>query len=155
MDHKTLGAYDGAAAAFAKEWHEQPPPTDLQSAVLQYFKPGRTADIGCGSGRDAAWLDDHGFPAVGFDVSAGLLTEARRRYPQIRLRAEFIAGTRGDRGRQLRQRPVRNCDHASATRRDRALSAKTDGSTRARRDALPYLARDRRVGPARRSRPPV
>src|SRR5271154_236390 len=84
MDHKTLGAYDGAAAAFAKEWHEQPPPTDLQSAVLQYFKPGRTADIGCGSGRDAAWLNDHGFPAVGFDASAGLRAEARRRYPQIR-----------------------------------------------------------------------
>jgi ubiquinone/menaquinone biosynthesis C-methylase UbiE len=84
MDKKTLGAYDHAAEAFAKDWHEQPPPTDLQSAVRQFFKPGPTADIGCGSGRDTAWLNNNGFPAVGYDPSEGLLAEARRRYPHVR-----------------------------------------------------------------------
>src|SRR5271156_4805724 len=83
MDQKTLGAYDRAAEAFAKDWHEQPPPTDLQSAVRQFFRRGATADIGCGSGRDTAWMNDNGFPAVGYDASGGLLAEARRRYPHV------------------------------------------------------------------------
>ena len=84
MDQKTLGAYDRGAEAFANDWHEQPPPTDLQSAVRQFFRPGATADIGCGSGRDTAWLNDNGFPAIGYDPSEGLLAEARRRYPHVR-----------------------------------------------------------------------
>ena len=33
MDRSTLAAYDKDAAAFAKEWHEQPAPVDLQEIV--------------------------------------------------------------------------------------------------------------------------
>jgi SAM-dependent methyltransferase len=81
MDRQTLAAYDKDAAAFAKDWHEQPPPTDLHDIVKRYFIPGGiTADIGCGSGREVAWLNKNGFPARGFDASEGLLAEARARY---------------------------------------------------------------------------
>jgi SAM-dependent methyltransferase len=84
MDRATLAAYDSAAAAFAKDWHEQPAPRDLQEIVARFFiKGGATADIGCGSGREVAWLNANGFPAVGFDASDGLLAEARRRYPNF------------------------------------------------------------------------
>jgi SAM-dependent methyltransferase len=84
MDRATLAAYDSAAAAFAKDWHEQPAPVDLQEIVARFFiKGGATADIGCGSGREVAWLNANGFPAVGFDASDGLLAEARRRYPNL------------------------------------------------------------------------
>jgi SAM-dependent methyltransferase len=48
-----------------------------------FIKGGATADIGCGSGREAAWLNANGYPAVGFDASAGLLAEARSRYPHL------------------------------------------------------------------------
>jgi len=82
-DARTLGAYDRSAAEFAKDWHEQPAPADLHAILLEYFKPGRTADIGCGSGRDTAWLQENGFSPVGYDASAGLLAEARRRYPHL------------------------------------------------------------------------
>jgi SAM-dependent methyltransferase len=82
MDHATLAAYDQDAAAFAKDWHEQPAPGDLHDVVIRFFSEGgTTADIGCGSGREVAWLNANGFPAVGFDASEGLLTEARARYP--------------------------------------------------------------------------
>ncbi len=81
MDRATLHAYDTAAADYAKDWHEQPPPADLHALVRVYFKKGATADIGCGSGREVAWLNANGFPAVGYDASQGLLAEARRRYP--------------------------------------------------------------------------
>jgi SAM-dependent methyltransferase len=84
MDNATLSAYDHAAKAFADEWAAQPPPTDLQAVVSQFFiSSGPTADIGCGSGRDAAWLNENGYPTRGFDASDGLLAEARRRYPRI------------------------------------------------------------------------
>ena len=91
MDRKTLAAYDHEAAAFAKDWHEQPAPTDLQDIVTRFFiRGGATADIGCGSGREVAWLDANGFPAQGFDASEGLLAEARSRYPGLRFaRAEL------------------------------------------------------------------
>jgi SAM-dependent methyltransferase len=85
MDPKTLAAYDKDAAAFAQDWHDQPAPVDLQGIVTRFFvRGGRTADIGCGSGREVAWLNANGFPAEGFDASDGLLSEARSRYPQLR-----------------------------------------------------------------------
>jgi len=85
MDRSTLAAYDKDAASFAKEWHEQPPPVDLQDIIRRFFiKGGTTADIGCGSGREVAWLNASGFPASGFDASEGLLAEARRRYPDFK-----------------------------------------------------------------------
>ncbi|WP_298260288.1 class I SAM-dependent methyltransferase [Bradyrhizobium sp.] len=84
MDRQTLAAYDNDAAAFAKDWHEQPAPVDLHVIVRRFFiASGLTADIGCGSGPEVAWLSASGFPAKGFDASNGLLTEARRRYPQF------------------------------------------------------------------------
>ena len=84
MDRQTLAAYDNDAAAFAKDWHEQPAPIDLHEIVKRFLvKGGLTADIGCGSGREVAWLNANGFPAKGFDASNGLLAEARRRYPQF------------------------------------------------------------------------
>jgi SAM-dependent methyltransferase len=84
VDRQTLAAYDRDAAAFAKDWHEQPAPSDLHESVKRFFiAGGATADIGCGSGREVAWLNGCGFPARGFDASEGLLAEARRRYPQF------------------------------------------------------------------------
>lgn len=83
MDAETLRAYDCAAAAFADDWDSQPAGTDLQDLVRRYFTPGPTADVGCGSGRDAAWLTANGFPTVGFEPSAGLLAEAKRRHPAV------------------------------------------------------------------------
>ena len=84
MDRLTRAAYDNDAAAFAKDWHEQPAPVDLQEIVTRFFiRGGATADIGCGSGREVAWLNANGFPAVGFDASEGLLAEARARYPGL------------------------------------------------------------------------
>lgn len=84
MDLETLTAYDTAAADFATEWETQPPPADLHRIVKRFFLPGLTADIGCGSGRDVAWLAANGFPAVGYDPSEGLLGQARARHPGCR-----------------------------------------------------------------------
>jgi SAM-dependent methyltransferase len=95
MDAATLRAYDSGATAFAKDWHEQPPPADLHDIVRRFFRAGATADIGCGSGRDAAWLSANGFPAVGYDPSAGLLAQARARYPNLAFHAAALPALEG------------------------------------------------------------
>jgi SAM-dependent methyltransferase len=95
MDAATLRAYDSDAAAFAKDWHEQPPPTDLHDIVRRFFCPGPTADIGCGSGRDVAWLSANGFPTVGYDPSAGLLALARARYPEFAFHSAALPALEG------------------------------------------------------------
>jgi SAM-dependent methyltransferase len=84
LDHATLAAYDADAAAYARDWHEQPPPADLHAIVGRFFRFGPTADIGCGSGREVAWLAANGFAAIGYDPSEGLLAQARARYPGLR-----------------------------------------------------------------------
>lgn len=83
IDQRTLDAYDRHAADYARDWNAQPAPTDLQAILQRFFRPGPTADIGCGSGRDTAWLNRNGFSAIGFDASAGLISEARRLHPGI------------------------------------------------------------------------
>ena len=84
MDDKTNRIYDTGAAGFAAEWEDvQDPPDDLRAAVDAYFRPGATVDIGCGSGRDSAWLNAQGFDVVGIDASRGLIEEASRRHPNV------------------------------------------------------------------------
>jgi SAM-dependent methyltransferase len=96
MDRLTRAAYDNDAAAFARDWHEQPAPVDLQEIVARFFiRGGTSADIGCGSGREVAWLNANGFPAVGFDASEGLLAEARARYPDLNFAWAELPALRG------------------------------------------------------------
>jgi SAM-dependent methyltransferase len=96
MDRLTLAAYDKDAAAFAKDWHEQPAPGDIQAIAARFFvKGGISADIGCGSGREVAWLNANGFPADGFDASEGLLAQARSRYPDLSFAWAELPALRG------------------------------------------------------------
>ena len=84
MDAATLAAYDANAAAYAAEWLGQEPPEDMYALLRTHFAPGATADVGCGAGRDTAWLAAHGFEARGVDASEGLLAQARAAHPALR-----------------------------------------------------------------------
>lgn len=84
MDTDTVRTYDMQACNYAAEWEEdQAPPDDLRAAVRAYFNDGLTVDVGCGSGRDTAWLAGQGFEVMGVDAAPGLLAEARRRHPEV------------------------------------------------------------------------
>lgn len=117
MDRATLAAYDKDAAAFAKDWHEQPPPVDLHGVVEEYFiRSGTSCDIGCGSGREVAWLNANDFAAEGFDASEGLLAEARRRYPRLKFSRAELPELKGIRARSfdnvLCETVIMHLDHA-------------------------------------------
>ncbi|PMS14502.1 SAM-dependent methyltransferase [Trinickia dabaoshanensis] len=91
MDEQTIEAYSTAASRFAAEWREQPPPTDMYALLERYFTPGgKTADIGCGAGRDVAWLNAHGFPTVGYDAAVGLLAQAEAAYPSLVFKCDTL-----------------------------------------------------------------
>jgi SAM-dependent methyltransferase len=95
MDQRTLSAYDLDAHAFAMDWESQPAASDMQAAVKRFFRPGPTADIGCGSGRDTAWLSYAGLPTIGYDPSEGLLAEARRLHPRVRFHRSALPELHG------------------------------------------------------------
>lgn len=83
MDKSTVDTYTASAEQYADEWLEQPAPDDMYERLRRFFKlGGMTADIGCGAGRDTAWLYANGYPAVGYDASEGLLERARLAFPQ-------------------------------------------------------------------------
>jgi SAM-dependent methyltransferase len=95
MDAKTLAIYDANAAAYAAEWLAQEPPDDMYALLRAHFTPGPTADVGCGAGRDTAWLAANGFDARGFDASAGLLAQARAAHPALRFELATLPGLDG------------------------------------------------------------
>jgi SAM-dependent methyltransferase len=87
FDSATLDAYTNHAARYSQNWLDQPPPNDLYALLEKHLVPeGKTADIGCGNGRDAAWLAAHGYDVTGFDATISMLDEARRLHPKIAFR---------------------------------------------------------------------
>lgn len=90
MDAETIAAYENAAALYCAQYRLILP-SELRQFAYAAFRTGQpTADIGCGSGRDVAWLNQHDFPTVGYDVSPAMLAEARLAYPNIDVRAEYL-----------------------------------------------------------------
>ena len=77
------------------------PPTDLHDLVRRFFKRGRTADVGSGSGREVAWLAVNGFDVIGYEPSRGLREEAQRRYPALSFADARAARTRRHRRRVI------------------------------------------------------
>lgn len=102
MDAQTIAAYELDAGRYASGF-ESLAGADLPYLGLAatFFRPGETvADLGCGSGRDAAWLQANGYSVTGYDAVEAMLAEAGRRHPALKLSraalpdlAEIPAGT--------------------------------------------------------------
>ena len=82
MDNKTSSAYSNNAKSYSDDWLTQPEPVDMYQILQKNFsKGGKTADVGCGNGRDANWLSQNGFEVFGYDYSDELLKIASGLYP--------------------------------------------------------------------------
>ena len=91
MDKKTLEAYAKKASDYSQDWLTQPEPSDMYQLLNSYFTPsGRTADIGCGNGRDSNWMALNGFRVSGYDSSSELIKLATQLYPQIQFHQAFL-----------------------------------------------------------------
>lgn len=74
MDEKTERAYRENAKEYSEDWNHQPVPSDIYQLIEKFFIPsGKTADIGCGNGRDTAWMAGKYFDVYGFDASSDLI----------------------------------------------------------------------------------
>ena len=83
MDEPTVRAYDENAAVYAAR-HAAITPGWLYDLVDGYFhRGGATLDVGCGCGRDVAWLIAAGYPARGCDASGAMLRQARALHPDL------------------------------------------------------------------------
>jgi ubiquinone/menaquinone biosynthesis C-methylase UbiE len=70
--------------------------------LLRGSAGGVVADIGCGTGRVAAFMVEHGFDVIGVDVSRAMLGVARAAHPNVRfeegqldalpIKTELLAG---------------------------------------------------------------
>jgi ubiquinone/menaquinone biosynthesis C-methylase UbiE len=73
-------AYDQIAPRFAT-MHGAMPGNYLEIGARFLMLAGpslRVLDVGCGAGRDMAWLEAQGAQVIGVDLSAGMLAQARR-----------------------------------------------------------------------------
>lgn len=83
MDARTLAYYEAHAAEAATRY-ESGDLSSFHPLLLEVCPPGsRVLDVGCGSGRDVAFLRGRGVQAYGVDASAAMVAEARRRHPEI------------------------------------------------------------------------
>ena len=48
------------------------------------MKNSTTLDLGCGIGRDTAWLNDHHFPSEGIDASESMIAEAKKDHSRLK-----------------------------------------------------------------------
>lgn len=78
---RTISAYDRIAPLYAER--NAAMPEELAACAtwfLAQIGPGAgILDVGCGAGRDMAWMEARGARATGVDLSAGMLAEARRK----------------------------------------------------------------------------
>lgn len=84
MDKETVSYYDGNAAAVSRRF-ETADMARLHGILLRHMpqKGARVLEIGCGSGRDAAFLLSSGFDIRAVDASQGLIGEALRIHPEL------------------------------------------------------------------------
>jgi ubiquinone/menaquinone biosynthesis C-methylase UbiE len=86
---ETVATYDRMAPSFAARWWSTRLSSHMERFSSAVTAGGSVVDLGCGPGRDTAWLAELGFSAVGIDASSGMLTGARQRVPSM-------AAVRGD-----------------------------------------------------------
>jgi len=77
---RVAAAYDQVAAEFAEKNAIMPDAfLEVGPRFLALAGAGaRILDVGCGAGRDLAWLSAQGANVVGGDLSAGMLAQARQ-----------------------------------------------------------------------------
>lgn len=87
---RTIDIYNKNAREFA-ETFESCYPTRMYELVHAFFHHEKeTIDVGCGSGRDVAYLKKHGYPTIGLDASDEILNEARERHPDCEFRLDTL-----------------------------------------------------------------
>lgn len=80
-------AYDTVAGLYAEQLPDTSAESSLELAMLEAFVEavdgGRVLDAGCGTGRVSRYVADRGCRVEGFDLSPGMVAQARRTHPDL------------------------------------------------------------------------
>ena len=80
----TLNYYDENADSLAS-CYESAAVSELQKLLIQTFpKNFKLLEIGCGSGRDAAFMAKNGYEVIAIDGSTKIINEAKKLHPQLK-----------------------------------------------------------------------
>lgn len=83
MKPSTLNYYNRKSLDVAKRY-ESADVTRLHDFLVSGLKPGgRLLELGCGSGRDAAFMTSQGFKVLATDGSAAMVEQAKRHHPEL------------------------------------------------------------------------
>lgn len=79
ISQRIASAYDRIAMDFAATNAAMPAELGMRlDRFLARLGPNaRVLDVGCGAGRDMAWMEERGAHVTGVDISAGMLAQAR------------------------------------------------------------------------------
>lgn len=83
---KAVEIYDHIAEEYAKKFDVIDSDKALQflNIFLSHLKPGtHIVDLGCGTGFSAGYFAKKGMKAQGVDLSSGMISIARKNYPEI------------------------------------------------------------------------
>ena len=58
----------------------------------EHIHPGRSIELGCGSGTNAVWLAKQGFEVTAVDVSSAAISRARERAASEGAKVSFLCG---------------------------------------------------------------
>lgn len=88
IQDELASSYDRVAALYTAHIAGELAGKPLDRALLAAFAEqvgslGPIADLGCGPGHVAAFLAKLGAPVTGFDLSSGMVAQARQRYPHL------------------------------------------------------------------------
>jgi SAM-dependent methyltransferase len=91
----TRASYNHIASAYADHFADEFDHKPLERRLLAEFAantPGLIADVGCGPGQAAAYLNSCGADVVGIDLADEMVAQARRLHPALRFeRADMRA----------------------------------------------------------------
>ncbi|HID22055.1 MAG TPA: class I SAM-dependent methyltransferase, partial [Planctomycetaceae bacterium] len=72
-------------------WDTGQPSTELQRILKEYqIGPGRTLELGCGTGTNAVFLAERGFAVTACDVSERAIRLARQRADRANVAVRFL-----------------------------------------------------------------
>lgn len=73
-------------------WEREHVPQQLQRVAEEWQHPGRALDVGCGTGRDAVYLAQHGWTVTGIDSAPRALDGARARARDAHAEVKWVQG---------------------------------------------------------------
>ena len=96
MDSVTLDCYNTQAATYAARY-EAADLSSLHRLLLRHLPARcRVLELGCGSGRDAAFLHAHGYAVTATDASPAMLTLATQLHPELTPHLHLLSFPRSD-----------------------------------------------------------